>query len=770
MELGFSPTDRALTQVSLQLIDMKTAVHLAIGAYGWLKARGKADSLQAILEASGASLAPISTFDLQKYRAMRTKHPLIGVARKKEEDPESVSLPMASTSQHGTSGQCCLYALVTALLCIFDEQGVVKIVMDILPDHLLQYIQDDIRLTNEPGPLYSAVRSYVLALAKEEQNSRATQSLRRSMDNLRIVLGPVSLDIPTNSDYREICGFLDWLSVPFSKRQCFQYPTRSFLVWALAEILSSLGFDIQVSKIPVQTVETYSAIFVDNGTTDQMMVHFVTATVGRTDPYVKTSFSLIDTPLPATVRVLPIRRIPHIELAQYLRGKDELKEHLCKAWEFTFSHVQDQDPDKWVADLTPYQKAALEPYNTQNLEHGRVSLAYQNLKRPVSKFVSLVCSDCSTRRRDSLWEDSPVRACWTANDPNHNQEGKLALKIIYMAAAYSLACGYVQDAHGPADLDTEVAYELCQSNDVAEFLGRETGWHSWFMDHYRIFRPYSVDSDQLLDKVAQAMCGTSGLPQNIINTGECFGCHANGLTLYSRFLLDPAGLYATHNFVLRFGQPLDLPVNGDLILSPPKPNQLKSLAVQLPPQTTFTTGTFEQSNMVRWDLQPDWEVSEQDIIYQCRMQGIVSLAVSLPTLKVSMHNIASTIQYRICQGLNKHQEVDEDRHSILAEYEDRLSCFVLPYKSIRQEGYSKILLEPRRTITRLGKPAVVILEPFNDPVEHWMALNTQCQPTPDVPFPYVQRLMSPCLRCGLDAISNTTRVVLDTVVILVLTT
>jgi hypothetical protein len=790
LELGFQANAGPLSQISVQLISPETAFYLAVGLYGWLTTPKHADSLNKILEAGMARLAPISTFNMQSYTIMRKKHPLFGVARQSRGTLKSVELPVASSSEYGSTGLCCLYALSTALLCFFDQDAAVSIIMEILPEYLLHYEQEGVRWSKDPGPLYTAIRSFVESVAKEEVNSKAMQTLLRTIDDLRLGLGPVSpasCSIPKNSDSRAVCAFLEWLCVPYSKRRRHLYPTRSFLVWALAEVLSCLGFEMHVSKIAVQTAEQYSAIFDKAAHVHEMGVFFVPVNVGKTDPYINASTCLTEIPTVLAVRIIPIRAIPLVELGQYLSHDSVLMETLSEAWNYTFQHIQSQSRDKWGADLTQHQKCSLEAYNVPDLEWGRVSLVHQSLKLPVSKFIKPVCPDCLTQRRDSLGEDPTLRTCWLDSGHTHNQEGKLALRIIYMAAAYSLACGYVEDDEGPVNLDTDVGYEPSRASSVSEFLSLETTWHNWFMNHYHMVQPYSCDSNELFLNLAHAMCGSpvplygiSNLtechgsplpPQGTSNLTECYGYHANGLTLLSKFLLDPVASHSVHSFSLRFGQPIDLPIQGNLVISRDKPTHLKGFSIKLPPLQPLSDFNTPFTDMVRWDVEPDWKVSELDIHYQCRTQGIANLSIPLPVMKTSLKNIRSSIREYECQAHEEHQGVisDCERQQLLAEYEADLSCHLVPYRSIRQQGYSRILLEPRKGFSQLNKPTVVILETFSDPVEQWLALNTECQATSDTPFPMVRRIISPCFRCGLLAASKVNRAILDTVVILVIT-
>lgn len=792
LELGFQANAGPLSQISVHLISPETAFYLAVGLYGWLTTPKHADTLNKVLECGMARLAPITTFNMQSYATMRKKHPLYGVARQSTGSVTSIELPVASSSEYGGTGLCCLYALSTALLCFFDQDTIVSILMEILPEYLLHYEQDGVRWSKGPGPLYTAIRTFVESVSKEEVNSKAMQTLHRAIDDLRLGLGPVapaSCSIPRNSDFRQVCAFLEWLCVPYSKRQHHLYPTRSFLVWALAEVLSCLGFDMHVEKIPVLTVEHYAAVFDKAADIHEMRVFFVPINVGKTDLYIHTSMCSSDIATAPAVRITPIRTIPLIELGQYLRHHCCLIEKLSEAWNFTFHHIQKRDDRKWYANLSQHQRGSLEAFNVPDLEWGRVSLVHQALKLPVSKFIDPSCADCpQAGRRDSLGEDSmlQVQTCWCDLGHGHNQEGKLILRIIYMAAAYALACRYVEDEHGPANLDTDVGYGPSRASSVSEFLSLELTWHKWFMNHYHMIQPYSCDSDELLLNLAHAMCGSplpvrrisnptdphvslSALP-SINSLTECYGYHANGLTLLSKFLLDPVAPNSAHSFSLRFGQPVDLPVHNSLVVSRDKPTHLKRFSIQLPPLQPLSKLDVPFTDLVRWDVEPDWKVSELDIHYQCRTQGIANISIPLPLMKTTLKGIRDSIHEQACQTPEKHHSyiTDSERQQLVSSYNADLSCHLVPYRSIRQQGYSRILLEPRKGFSQLHKPTVIILETFSDPVEKWLALNTECQATVDTPFPVVRRIMSPCLKCGLAAAAKVNRAILDTVVILVI--
>jgi hypothetical protein len=67
MELQFQTNWGPLTAVGVPFLDLKAAVELAVGAYGWWKARERAKSLELVLSSAGCELSHCSTFDRQIY-------------------------------------------------------------------------------------------------------------------------------------------------------------------------------------------------------------------------------------------------------------------------------------------------------------------------------------------------------------------------------------------------------------------------------------------------------------------------------------------------------------------------------------------------------------------------------------------------------------------------------------------------------------------------------------------------------------------------------
>ena len=68
-QLQFTVNQGPLSQINVGVFDLATASQLAVGVYGWWKARARAGSLAQVLESKKCALSPCSTFNQQVYKA-----------------------------------------------------------------------------------------------------------------------------------------------------------------------------------------------------------------------------------------------------------------------------------------------------------------------------------------------------------------------------------------------------------------------------------------------------------------------------------------------------------------------------------------------------------------------------------------------------------------------------------------------------------------------------------------------------------------------------
>lgn len=139
MELGFSVSRAGpLSQISVQLLTLDTAVHLATGAYGWWKARERSASFADLIAIDGGHLVSTSSFSLVQYTYNR-RQGLVQGSYVQDGRLQLVGLPKASTAVPDDAGLACLRALTTGLLCIYSVEATVTILTDLIPYGLMQF-------------------------------------------------------------------------------------------------------------------------------------------------------------------------------------------------------------------------------------------------------------------------------------------------------------------------------------------------------------------------------------------------------------------------------------------------------------------------------------------------------------------------------------------------------------------------------------------------------------------------------------------------------
>ena len=74
LSLGVTVSSGPLSQVSIEVISLRTAIQLATGAYGWFKGSERSQSLTQLLSANRAQLKSTSSFSLGRYTGLREEH------------------------------------------------------------------------------------------------------------------------------------------------------------------------------------------------------------------------------------------------------------------------------------------------------------------------------------------------------------------------------------------------------------------------------------------------------------------------------------------------------------------------------------------------------------------------------------------------------------------------------------------------------------------------------------------------------------------------
>ena len=501
-------------------------------------------------------------------------------------------------------------------------------------------------------------------VAKEERISRATECMLQKLDSQSQQVSSASrADIKSGEtiDIHEVESLLAWVSVSIAKRKSKVYPTRSFLVWAIAFILADLGFVIEASTTAITTVEQYSAFVEKNDSPPAPTVYFVGASVGRTD---LGRISRQDVHVVPKYRYIPIHAIPAVELREHFLQKRLHKEQVFSMWKSTFEHVQ-----RYLTRLPHIREMmglpGLSENNTNPLAQGegvmkpKVLSEYQrkgilqlshswarsspeSLEALLAPLISInlpkECPDCT----NLCSSDHPVDSCWSdeTSEPegvssNHNQHARLCLNAILLATSYAIACLFLKEGDSLANLDTEVVFKPSEVKSIGNCF-KLGDWCDNMMSiaAVGVAQKYSTKVDAGLVRFKKSLFAViSGFEGGQFTSPGTFGCFANGVSMISLFLLQPMHPASYLAFAKQFGQLLDLPLEENGLIESVE-NQTSFKPCESSPASNLLQvlepGDHEPLGMqtTRWDIEPDWASSSQNIHFRCRLAGIPQISLS----------------------------------------------------------------------------------------------------------------------------------------------
>src|SRR5271156_139733 len=317
MELSFNVAWGPISQIAVPFLDVSSAVQLAVGAYGWWKARERTMSLAEMVRANGGLLAPSTTFNFFRYLSVRESGELRGIAWF-DGRLESVPVPKASTGKSGDAGLSCLRAITTTLLVLFYVDSVTVVLAHIIPRRLINY-----DLEHEPvdasGPFLTSIRQFVEGVAAEENCDIVRRTLLGQFNEEYKNLFPGSLGSVPLEDFQEIeipivIGLLEWTLTSPAKRRLAYYPTRSLAGWSMAVALSNIGFEIHASS----TLINNTADFEEFRGEESATVVLVTCKDLETD-YERPIPGVTQVQQPArSAQIVPIKAIPNV-IFQHVR-------------------------------------------------------------------------------------------------------------------------------------------------------------------------------------------------------------------------------------------------------------------------------------------------------------------------------------------------------------------------------------------------------------------------------------------------------------------
>ncbi|MCJ1369930.1 hypothetical protein MMC20_001142 [Loxospora ochrophaea] len=783
-------------QISIPVKACENAIYFAKDAYGWWKSAEKIQCLEEMIGSKKGELSAALTFNPRAFKLREQEYPVHGVAIGDEEGGgtrlRSYSGAVASPSAPQTDGGLCLKALTTGLLCLFgeDRKKVCKILVDIIPEFLIRYEQEGIRLEKQ-GPLASAVAQWVNAIAAEEDNRRRRVSLLAMIDSKERNVTDATIEELRNCFVFELplaIAFISWLLSSEYKRDSQYkkaYPTRSFRIWSLALILGELGFEVDASLVAISTKEMYhSHVQSRSDPSSYPQVFLVTQAVGSADPGVVPKDNYRDDASPK--RLIPIMTIPLVAFKHYAyytpptQCQKVMPGLLEEIFAATFEHVQchclaflslqpsgqnvtSKNPgnpfDGPLEGLSKYQSCKLQDWVTDN----RIR---DLLAKPIAAYLPVSCPDSCGK---SKCQDS-VKEGETWNDgirARHEDMGPwIKMHMIMIAFAYAVACQFLKVGDGQSvSIDNEIVWQSIP------FFPGVSGWRGsclinpdlrvrfWVLAMVTALgiSPEIPDGMEVEDAtharvkraLYQMITGKDLEPEQV--SVDALGCCANGLTLLSEILISPS-LDSVSMFVhrLQFGRILELPVStrglleacprGAFVDRRSTMKTTRAISVIYPDAADDWTIPG-----VRWDPEPDWERDERKIGLRCRINGIPRFIFN-PWIKIAS-NMSDTYETIHCYCSSK-----KSPDKIAISFPPNELWLELSIRDFYQDGGYRSGIAPHREHLRPGqssKKCFLFVRAGSRKIDQLACLDL-IKDHGDNDDVILRKLLAPCLSCAME--------------------
>jgi len=648
MDLGFSVNLGPLSQISVPLFGIDTAVQLAVGSYGWWKARERRNSLQHLLGCKGAQITSPSTFNSRIYAQRRADG---GVRGSTAQDGALTSLALPNASTAADQPMACLRALVTALLCFYGQSAVTKVLAEVVPQSLFHYDLDGVEIQVD-GPLLAAFSQYVQAVTTEEDNDILRQQLleRVATRQSTLILGGASLaDIircdPTHViDAHNVVGLMQWTLTPSHKRSTSWYPTRSLTVWALALVMSELGFEITAWQYAVASETAYlghSSTTAHFGSHPQVVL--VASSVGRTDLCAPPPTNFNGTDLDRKPQRSPIQAIPLV-LYRHLAastGPDQLSaQYLYDIWQHTFRHATAATGvPRWTVSGMVKVDLLLKPDSRPIFEEHRslVSLWSPHLGPligPVmSQYISRGASEADVLDFNARLHGP--EAAETFQEQSEASRDWHIMVTLVLASVFAVACKALRVDGAVATPLAEMAFSpnllfgdqvTRWANTVGLALNGTLTPAEWsgFLLEIATGAVHPVPLGEF--PKSASLHGRSfihALGKDKVRLSDVFGMQANGVTIINNLLVSPSvqpdSLLYYH---VQYGQILHLPMDDSgYVRAAAGTRGVSRLTLNPEPDTTLLQSGASNAN-VRIDVEPDWEGDPRTVIFRARVDGL----------------------------------------------------------------------------------------------------------------------------------------------------
>lgn len=576
----------------------------------------------------------------------------------------SLPIPKASTATEGHAAQTCLRALTTALLCFYETNTVADILAAVLPYGLLHFDQEGVDIKIE-GPIYAAIRQYVIAVAKEEDTDPLRQTLLQAIEAKRRTVSGSSLKEVISScmykptDLSFSIGLLRWVLTSLHRRHHECYPTRSFTVWALAVVLSELGFQVSASLWAVSNEEDYE-LQVSNASyrTGHPDVILVTASVGHTDPMALGATTL-GPDVSYKPQLLPIRAIPCVAFNHLACNAGKVNtQFLSDVWDFSFEHVQRAIGS---VQLNPrVQLKAISDTGSIHNEHKRLAAFWsihieEIIRAPMLRFMSH--DDGISELVEPLGKHF-LHHAGLQNTPNFGSDALdhwHIMTAIVLATIFSACCKCLRQDGKLAGPQTQVAFHSSyiyrpKVYNWADVVGRamkglasSAEWIGMLLEVVTGVehpKPLTDMSTNVLSRSWQLIpSGNASLEQSTVT--DVFGVQTNGIVLLSDFLIRPTtqpdSLITYH---VQYGQILDFPIEDcGYIRAAKTVRPICSLPLNGEYRDILGDDSLRNSPSfpIRLDVEPDWEGDPRLIVLRARREGVVVATISAELLSKRIH-------------------------------------------------------------------------------------------------------------------------------------
>jgi hypothetical protein len=661
MEVAFNVAWGPLSQIAVPLIDVNSAVQLAVGAYGWWKARERTLSLVEIVHANGGRLVPSMTFNLARYLAIREASEFRGIVWF-DGRLESVPVPKASTAKMGDAGLLCLRAIVTALLVLYDVESTTAILAYIIP-HCLINFDLECEPSEAKGPFLATVKQFVTAVAAEEDCDTMKRKLRKQIDEaynhlFPASMGPLSLKCVQDIEIPIIIGILVWTLTSTAKRAETSYLTRSLVGWSLAVALSNIGFDsgVSASSTLITSLDVYKDQCSRQGRAMVSKVCLVTCNNIETDSLRPTPGVVRPRYPTPSAQIVAIRAIPTL-IFRHLRHESSSidVEGLCNIWEDAFDNAsqsisvaQIYNTNIDISDCSGRKTQRRQPLvHTESNPEGRRPIALSGAVGLLEVIGSRL------KKYIPRYEWTPkelfdVLDTWSRFGPYrlyplsvpYNLDAKTDWYIFVSIVLSTVFALVSKSLHSYSmDMDESGQYlEVAIYSDLLSDQARIESLRQLFLDLQDLLAgPVKHDIDFLpMERWIRTVFNVcTGEP---LESDQCFkeglvGYYANGVFVIMDIILRPSlQPCSLLNFHVQLGQPLQIPISeqGFVVTAEQRTNPgsvAREVDVRKSPTIDLLT-TREPDLKVRIDIDPHWEDDPRKVVFRARVGGVVECTIN----------------------------------------------------------------------------------------------------------------------------------------------